>query len=904
MSRKTQIPDGTTTTTSTNRRGELLRVAKGDSVEVDAAPAVVLDDDHTALRNEGRVSTTGATETVRVDADRTTVDNRKHGSIEAEDTAVEVSGRSALVVNDGSLSGDVNAVNFVNGGESSGTLLNRGSIESDSRAVNIGGERILVVNQGEIRGTGDQRNGTIYSDATADRYAIVNDRGASIDAGEGNQGAGIALQTGDADGDTVHATILNRGEIDGRGQAASNVGLAGDGIRIFSGTPAGESETFRGTLVNSGRISSESNQGTTAGVRIADGVGFDGTIANRRGGVIEGANNGLYFGNAEHDTKVVNDGTIRSDSRAFNIDGTGVDLVNRGQILGTGDQRNGTIYSDATADDYSIVNERRGDVDAGKGNQGAGIALQTGDVDEDSVSATIVNRGEIDGRGQAAATTGLAGDGVRIFSGTPGGENETFEGKLVNSGRISSESNQGTTAGVRIADGVGFDGTIANQRGGLIEGANNGLYFGNAAHDAQVLNEGTIRSDSRAVNIDGTGVDLVNRGQILGTGDQRNGTIYSDATADDYTIVNSRHGVVDAGHGNDGAAISLQTGDVDGDVVSVSLSNRGKLVGRGDGEGNLEGDGIRVFSGVADALEGVTFEGDLANYGRIHASDDGIDIRSGVTVDGDIVNTGWITGADTGLEIDGAVAGTLHNRGVIAGGRSAVDASEAEAAVDVENRGLLQGDVTLSGFDDELVNDGFGRVDGAVFGGAGNDRLVGGHFGDQLFGGAGADELRGGRGNDFLQGGGGSDITDGGSGNDTASFADIGTRVEVDLEAGEALYLSPGGATIVDQLISIENVLGSANDDVIAGDRGNNVLTGGEGDDTFVFRADSGRDRVTDFEVGDDLLSVGEIFDSAEEALDATRQKGADTVVDLGHGDQVTLVGVQASDLDADSFLV
>ncbi|MEM7412829.1 MAG: calcium-binding protein [Myxococcota bacterium] len=1087
MSRRnrTNIPDGTNITVTTSRRGEQIRVDKGDRVEVDGAPAVVLDDDRSSLRNEGTIATTGDTETVRVDADRVAVKNTSHGAIEAEDTAVEITGERAFVANDGRLEGDVNGVNFVNGGESSGTLVNRGVIESDSRAVNIGGENILVVNQGDIIGTGDQRNGTIYSDASAERYAIVNDHGATIDAGEGNQGAGIALQTGDEDGESVRASIVNRGEIDGRGQAASNVGLAGDGIRIFSGTPGGEDESFRGNLVNSGRISSESNQGTTAGVRVADGVGFDGTIANQHGGVIEGANNGLYFGNAEHDARVLNDGTIQSDSRAVNIDGTGVDLVNRGEILGTGNQRNGTIYSDATADDYSIVNERHATVDAGEGNQGAGIALQTGDVDGDTVEASIVNRGEIDGRGQAASNVGLAGDGVRIFSGTPGGENETFEGHLVNSGRISSESNQGTTAGVRVADGVGFDGTIANQRGGLIEGANNGLYFGNAEHDARVVNDGTIQSDSRAVNIDGTGVDLVNRGDILGTDNQRNGTIYSDATADDYSIrnerrgdvdagegnqgagialqtgdvdgdtvhaqivnrgeidgrgqgaadsglagdgirifsgtpggedetfegylinsgrissestqgptsgvriangvgfdgtianrrggliegannglyfgdaahdarvindgtirsdsravnidgsgvelvnrgdivgtgnqrngtiysdataedyqvVNERRGLVDAGHGNDGAGISLQTGDENGDIVSASVRNSGRIVGRGDGEGNLEGDGVRIFSGASEAPDGVIFQGDLENYRDILGSDDAIDIRAGVTLDGDIVNTGRLVGDDTGIEITGAVDGVIRNHGIIAGGRAAIDASEAEAGVEVLNRGRIDGDALLSAFDDVFVNDGFGRIHGDVLGGAGDDRIEGGRFGDRLFGGAGNDELRGGGGDDFLQGGGGSDLTDGGSGNDTASFADIGSSVTADLSEGEASYAAPNGNTVTDQLVSIENLVGSSNADSLAGDEGNNVLTGGDGEDTFVFRANAGRDVVTDFEEGD-RLDVSDLFDSAEDALTAARQVGANTVVDLGSGDRVTLVGVQADDLDADVFLV
>ena len=896
--------NGTSTTLTTSRRGERITVNRGEMIQTDGEPAIVLDDDNSSLRNEGAIESTGDTETVRVDADRVFVNNRSSGSIKAEDTAIEITGERAFVANSGTIEGDFNGVNFVNGGESSGTLLNRGVISSDSRAVNIGGENTHIINGGEIRGTGDQRNGTIYSDATAEDYSILNARGATIDAGEGNQGAGIALQTGDVDGESVRASVINAGEIDGRGQAASTTGLAGDGIRVFSGTTGGADETFNGDILNTGRISSESTQGTTAGIRIADGVGFDGRIVNSRSGLIEGENNGLYFGNAEHDALAVNDGTISSGSRAVNIDGTGVDLVNRGDILGTGDQRNGTIYSDATADDYSILNDARGDIDAGKGNQGAGIALQTGEVDGDTVQASVTNRGEIDGRGQGAADTGLAGDGIRVFSGTPGAEDETFSGDIVNSGRISSESTQGPTAGVRIANGVGLDGRVVNQRGGIIEGANNGLYFGEAAHDAQVLNSGTIQSDSRAVNIDGTGVDLVNEGRILGTGNQRNGTIYADGTADDYSILNSRRGIIDAGSGNDGTGISLQTGDVDGDTVNADIRNDGFVVGRGDGEGNLEGDGIRLFSGVPDAPNGVVLDGDIVNRGAILGTEDGIEVQAGVELAGEINNSGLIAGRDTGIEITGSVTGSIDNAGLILGERAAIDAAQAEDSIEVINSGLIRGDVQLSAFDDVLVNEQAGRVAGDVFGGAGNDQIEGGRFADSLFGGAGNDTLRGGAGNDFLQGGGGNDVTDGGSGIDTVSFADIGSAVTVDLAAGQAQYSAPSGALIVDELISLENVIGSDNDDVLIGDSQNNVLTGGAGGDTFVFQSNAGRDRITDFAVQEDSLSVGDIFKTASDALHATQQVGSDAVVDFGSGDSVTLVGVRVDELDADLFIV
>ncbi len=494
------------------------------------------------------------------------------------------------------------------------------------------------------------------------------------------------------------------------------------------------------------------------------------SIQNR--GVIEGDVNGVNFANGgESSGTLVNTGTISSDSRAVNIGGDGVSVQNFGDIVGTGDQRNGTIYSDATADNFSILNARRGDIDAGEGNQGAGIALQTGSFDGDVVTASVVNRGDIDGRGQGAADTGLAGDGIRVFSGAPGSD-VTFRGDITNSGNIASESLQGPTAGVRVANGVNFEGTITNTRSGDIEGANNGLYFGTGDHDATVNNFGSISSGSRAVNIDGNGVELNNFGRIEGTGDQRNGTVYADSTADDYSINNGRGGRIDAGRGNDGSGVSLQTGDVDGDTVTASVTNAGLIRGRGDAvEGNGVGDGVRVFSDQED----VTFSGNIVNErsGRIEAARGndaavGVSIEDGATLDGKIVN-----------------------RGVISASETAIDATEAGGRVAVENTGRINGDVNLSAGDDVFSGER-GRVNGTIDGGAGNDVIASGFGNNTLVGGLGNDTLNGGR------------------GYDTADFSDLDVRVFVDRAAGTATRETGFNVSVENAAVDNPGQFGSA----------------------------------------------------------------------------------------------
>ena len=69
---------------------------------------------------------------------------------------------------------------------------------------------------------------------------------------------------------------------------------------------------------------------------------------------------------------------------------------------------------------------------------------------------------------------------------------------------------------------------------------------------------------------------------------------------------------------------------------------------------------------------------------------------------------------------------------------------------------------------------------------SGDDVLYGWGGNDILYGGLGEDILIGEMGNDLLVGGAGVDNLYGGSGLDTASYADVGGMVAVDLALGEA----------------------------------------------------------------------------------------------------------------------
>lgn len=111
------------------------------------------------------------------------------------------------------------------------------------------------------------------------------------------------------------------------------------------------------------------------------------------------------------------------------------------------------------------------------------------------------------------------------------------------------------------------------------------------------------------------------------------------------------------------------------------------------------------------------------------------------------------------------------------------------------------------------------------------DWMTGNHVSNRLYGGAGDDSLFGAGGNDLLDGGAGSDTLDGGAGIDTVSYAAATSRAFVNLGtnlATDAAFID------MDALAGIENVIGSMQDDVLAGEAGANRLDGGNGNDLLI----------------------------------------------------------------------
>jgi chitinase len=115
-------------------------------------------------------------------------------------------------------------------------------------------------------------------------------------------------------------------------------------------------------------------------------------------------------------------------------------------------------------------------------------------------------------------------------------------------------------------------------------------------------------------------------------------------------------------------------------------------------------------------------------------------------------------------------------------------------------------------------------------------------------------------GDDFIAGVGSADYIDGGTGSDTMSYHWSGAYVDVDL----VRQTQRNGDASGDVLVNVENINGSGNNDILAGNDlanvidglgGQDVMTGRGGSDKFLFSsaADANNDVITDYSSADTL---------------------------------------------------
>lgn len=218
--------------------------------------------------------------------------------------------------------------------------------------------------------------------------------------------------------------------------------------------------------------------------------------------------------------------------------------------------------------------------------------------------------------------------------------------------------------------------------------------------------------------------------------------------------------------------------------------------------------------------------------------------------------------------IQGSAANNVEINLFTLGGNDRVDLNRSDD--------LGGGNTVNTGAGNDVVNNlkEFGNI---IRLGLGNDTYFGRGFGsfssdlsDQVFAGDGADLMSvttfksiyfGEAGNDTFISVGWQNTFNGGAGVDTISYANRdanstlgGTGVTVDLAQGFAQT----GAFRREQLVSIENAVGSGADDILIGNGQANRLTGGRGFDDLI--GNGGADRFI-FNAVSDALVQGNSFD-------------------------------------------
>lgn len=324
--------------------------------------------------------------------------------------------------------------------------------------------------------------------------------------------------------------------------------------------------------------------------------------------------------------------------------------------------------------------------------------------------------------------------------------------------------------------GSAFDDTIV--RAATAEGFSNGTTWGGNGNDRLIGASGFDQLNGEAGNDElrgGEGTDVLTGG----------------AGAD----------ILDGGTGIDTARYEGFVG------VTVDL-----LAGTGSG-GDAQGDTLIEIENINGSQGSDTLLGDDRNNTlEGNGGDDRIFGRGGDDVIGLFAlfgNNGSVDGGTGNDTLRGDLTLVDLTGGIARFNSSSVTVSNIEN-VELTSAGTIIGNNGVNIFGDEF---GFYSGDLAYYGRGGNDVFYGGN------------------GNDLFEGGTGADAINGRGGSDTATYATSTAAVRVDLRSG----IGAGGEAAGDILTEVENLIGSAFNDILAGTANvTNSLSGEGGDDILL----------------------------------------------------------------------
>ena len=479
------------------------------------------------------------------------------------------------------------------------------------------------------------------------------------------------------------------------------------------------------------------------------------------------------------------------------------------------------------------------------------------------------------------------GDGADVINGEGGEDTVSYAG-----------SDAGVSIGLGEAGAIATTGDVGDEFGDEVSNIEN--IIGSEHIDELIGNseDNVIEGGDSADKIDGgggedtvsyAGSDAGVRLELADAGGFAfgvDGHASGDEVSNIENIIGSEH--IDELRGNSGdnvieggAGADIIDGGEGEDTVSYASSDAGVSLELAEAGDFSIGDGGHALGDDVSNIENIIGSGEVDEL-RGNSEDNVIEGGDGedTLVGGEGSDTVSYEGSDIGVVVNLDVSGrqTAENadgtrRDIISGFENIIGSSGADELRGNSEDNIIEGgdgdDTLIGGGGSDTVSyegsdvsvvvtlDAGGRQTAEDASGTRLDTISG--F-ENIIGSAGEDVLSGNSGDNVIEGGGGADILVGGDGVDTLSYADSpegrvngipdGSGVAIDLYTGSA----SGGDAEGDTIGGFENIIGSAYDDSLTGNREDNLLEGGAGDDTYNYHYTASRrdgaDRVSDADGG------------------------------------------------------
>ena len=439
--------------------------------------------------------------------------------------------------------------------------------------------------------------------------------GASTATGTTTVSGGVlALGAGGATGSVAGTIALQNGSLlqvnrTGTPTLANTIGGTGSVELVRSATLTGAVTATGGVTVDAGVTATLSSvSGAYQAVTV---VGTGATVNVAMGGVLTGANSGVYT-NAGTTTQITNRGTVQATGANNNDDaitarGT-VAVDNYGTIKSTGNNAGIVLFANGN----TVTNYTDATITGGTSGNGAhvGYAVNMGG------NSTLINAGTLNTGGPSAAVASYAASSV------------------TNTGTITGSAD--ATYGYGIQAFAGATGSITNNAG-LIEGGRAGIGL---ADTSQTVNNAAV---IRGTNATSYGIE-----STAGTNTINNlaGGIIVGRTAGFLSTV-AGGGVTNAGLIAAGS-YSAGTTTVGNNATAVSLTS-GAVTNQAGG---------RIVAGTTNTTN--------TNYGVLATGALTLTNAAATTVGGVTTRAGQIVGGYTGVEVRGLA--DITNNGLIASG--------------------------------------------------------------------------------------------------------------------------------------------------------------------------------------------------------------------------------------------